>query len=95
MSEVKMAEVRHFEHCLKGAVPAVFKGGKGVPGDAIFAEIEVQGVRFAVSCVSCGGDNCSPEQFELALRSTIAALAKEVGATLDEGVECFGPSEVN
>jgi hypothetical protein len=93
----RVTEVIWFEHVRKGGKPRVFKGPfTGVPGDSVFAEVKVQGVKFAVSCVSCGNEGVEPEQFELALRSAVAALCEACGVgQVESGVEVVPESSIN
>lgn len=92
----RMTEVIYFEHVPKGEKPRVFKGpGGGIPGDGIFCEVKVQGVRLAISCIACGNEGVEPEQFELALRSAVAALCQAVGGKQEKGVEVFPESSIN
>lgn len=93
---VAITEVAYFEHVLKGEKPRVFRSkDSAIPGDGVFAEIRVQGVRFAISCIACGGSDVAPEKFELALRSTVTALCQAVGAAQERGIEVIPDAEIH
>ena len=91
-----MTEVIWLERVPKGERPQVFKRkGPVIPGDAIFCEVRVYGVKFAITCIAAGVSDVPPEGFELALRATVAALAEAVGLPKEEGVQVLSETDIN
>lgn len=84
MKEVK---VNWLEAVHKGDVPSVFrKRSTPVPGDALFAQIEVDGITFACTAVTHGNENVTPEQFEYAIQAMLAGLRECMGLKHTQGV---------
>lgn len=92
MKNLRVIRVPHFERCRAGETPEVLKArGKEnspIPGDGLFAEVEVEGTTFIMTVIAAEKDKkeVSPWKFEGALRGMLAALAKYIGAEQDPNV---------
>ena len=94
------AVIDWFEHVRQGDVPEVFKRttrGRATPcpGDGIFAEVTVDNITFAMTALAKSGGGVTPAQFEIALRSFLAALANSVDAPQEKGVYVYPKGEAN